>query len=518
MWLISYIFIFLSFAGTLLFLRFVGRVVRRFIPQSKTVGWNNLKISIVYIAPTVSLGILLLIFRNWFGVILISTTAVWLSLFWDAIHLFCALNFVRKLRRLRHTPDSFFYQVKLVPYNDWAKSNFKNISPFRYWLRGFSFPSSLQMFSFLLKGNNEVRIFYGDFDRFLRRNIRLIDSIEDAENKLPLTAGEVIATPHLEAINGEPKQNKFYFVNRVTNTALPDELWETSCRLCQTTPPIIAATWKLYHFQEDVRLRLVTLFNAADLMQRLIGAMILRMLEETGELDALLANSDFPRDKSKKPIYPPNTNADWNWVLSWTLKNSKSEELEIFRQILLEPNPNFAANLEKLAPFWQILQITPRHPTNEQNTLANFYILNQLRNKTIGHGSIGWKLQLRPAVYLSALHYFFLATMENISKLDLGVLAYRQSGEILETASTFRGLWATEIIKDDYQAAIENPFSGKFLPLSPYLRFYNGRLLIVDRFSKEHAIYIDYNPENITEPSFIKLEISSIKNLTNAFR
>jgi len=581
-WILPYIFSLLAFLGTLYFIRIVGKIVRQMFPKSQTIEWDNLKITIVRSMPSIALGILLLILRNQFGWIWISSGAIWVSLIWDGLHFISVLYYIGKLRRLRRNPDSFFYQVKVEPYDDWANTNLPNIFPVKFWMRGISLPTLLQPFSFMLtlfgSGKTPLGILHGDFRRFLRNDFRYIDVVDDIEGKLGFSEKELWSVPHLAVKNKEayrreilgflgilgdivkaaikdeakkqknkndkqtlndvlkaisPDENeskfskqasrsssKFFLTNRAVNSALPIELWETSCRLCQTTPSIIAATWKLYHFQEDVRLRLVTLFNAADLMQRLIGAMILRMLEETGELNSLVKHPDFPRDSKKnKPIFPPNTNGDWNRVLQWTLKNSKSEELKIFRQILIKPNPNFAANVEKLTPFWQILQIKPQIPEAEQNTLANFSILEHLRNKTVGHGSIGWKLQLRPAVYLSALHHFFLAAMQDISKLDLGVLAYRQVDGNLEVVSAVRGLWTTGIVKDDCRAAVENPVTGKLLGLSPYLRFHNGRLLIVDRFSKDHsqAAYIDYNAENIAEPSFVNLEIGSSENLSNTF-
>lgn len=565
---LRYIFGLASFFGTLYFVRFAGKPVQQFVPKDGTTEWDNLKISIVRSTPTLLFAIFLLILRNWFGWIFISATAVWISLIWDGFHLICTAYYVGKLRSLRRNPSAFFFRVKIEPYDDWPNTNLLKIFPVRFWTRGISIPTLLQPLSFLLtflgSGTRTLRILYGDFRRFLLNDFRYIDLIDDIERKLDFSEEELWSIPHLavkneaaykreifgflgllgdiakeaieehvgeqsdesdkkvlqdvlEAISSEENESRFskqasrssngiFLINRSINSALPAELWETSCRLCETTPSIIAATWKLYHFQEDIRLRLVTLFNAADLMQRLIGAIVMRILDEVGELDSLVADPDFPCDKLGKPVYPPNSNADWNRLLSWILKRSQSPDLELFRQLLLKPNPHFTKDLDRLAPFWQMLQVRPQHPTNDENTLANFYLLNQLRNKTIGHGSVGWKLQLRPAVYLSSLHHFFLATMEEISKIDFLIFAYRESEEDVELLSIFKGLFKTEVAEGtEGRIATENPANEKFLDLHPYLRFYNGRLLMVDKFFKAEAVYIDYNAENIAEPSFIRL-------------
>lgn len=500
MWLISNILMLIGFAGTLLFLRFTGNLLRRFVSPDKTADWSNLKFSIVFVIPTLVFGIFLLILKNRFGVILISSAAVWASLIWDALHLLCALNFVRKLSDLRRKPNLFFHQVKLAPHKHPAKSNIGEISPFRFWLRGFSLPSSLQIFSKVFSGSNCINVTQGDFNTTLRQDIRLIDSFEDVGNRLNLTI------PHLEKIEGISIPNKFFLVNRIINTALPDELWKTSCRLIQKTPTIIAATWKTYHFQEDVRLRFVTLFNSADLIQRLLGAIILQIVAASGELRILTERDDFPRNRNNQILSPPNTGGEWNRVLVWVLRNSKNAELDIFRRMLLETQPDFSESVEKLAPFWKILQTSPQIPPDEQHILACFSILAQLRNKTVGHGAIGWKFQLRPAIYLSSLHYFFLNTMRKISQLDAGVFAYRKTEEELKIIALIQGLKTPAEVPGDFGVGIKNPANGNNLNLFPFLRFYNGRLLIADSFSKDFVIYTDFNTKNIAEPSFIKLK------------
>ncbi len=538
-WLLPYIFSFFAFVVTLYFIRLAGKFIQQFIPKNHTVTWDNLKITLVRSTPTIFFAVLILILRNNFGWIWISAGAVWLSLIWDGIHLISVFHYVLKLRKFRRRPESFFYQVRVEPYDKWSDPNILNISPLKFWLRGHSLPTLLQPLSFIFTlfggGKPTLGILYGDFQKFLRNDYRYVDVFDDIEDKLGFDTEKLWEIPHLavkdidaykremfgflgilgniakDTIKEQAGQeedagkrqeledvlkavaenenesniskqssrssSKPFLLNRTVNTALPAELWETSCRLIEKTPTIIAATWKLYHFQEDIRLRLVTLFNAADMIQRFMGAIILQILRETGELEFLLEQTDFPRNKKDQLVFPPNTNGEWNRVMVWVLKNSKNEDLEIFRQILLKPHTDFTAMVENLAPFWKILQTTPQIPATEQNTLAYFSIISQLRNKTVGHGAIGWKLQLRPAIYLSALHFFFLNAMREVSKLDLGVIAYREVAEDVEIISFIQGLTITEKPEGEYQVAVKNPANGDGLDLYPYLRFYNGRLL-----------------------------------------
>lgn len=570
MWLLPYIFSMLAFLGTFFFIRIAGKIARQFYTKSSTVNWDNLKITVVRSAPTVVLGILLLMLRNRFGWIWISPGAVWASLTWDGLHLIFTLYYIGKLRSLRRNPASFFYQVKVEPYDDWADSNLPYIIPVKFWLRGSSVPVLFQPLSFILtffgSGKTPLGILYGDFRRFLRGDFRYVDVFDDIDGKLDLSEEELWSVPHLavkdanaykrqilgffggmlgdavkegfkrtakfsdeetgeqntddvlkslEPDDEEPKfslqafrsTSKSFLTNRAINTALPVELWEASRRLCKTTPSIVADTWKLYHFQDDVRLRLIMLFTVSDLMQRLLGAIVLRMLAEIGELGSLTGRPDFPFGKTKEQIVLIKNNPDWNKLLRWALKNSESEELEIFRRMLLKPNPDFAATVEKLAPIWQILQDKPPHYVTEQNALDAFSLLTHLRNKTVGHGSIGWKLQLRPAVYLSAFHHFFLAAIEDVSNLDLGIAAYLRTEDDLELVSLMDGLSTGEKAEGSGRVAVLNPVNGELLDLDPYLRFYEGRLLIAEKIFENDAIYVDYKAENIAEPSFIKLEI-----------
>ncbi|HEX8242427.1 MAG TPA: hypothetical protein VF541_02980, partial [Longimicrobium sp.] len=147
------------------------------------------------------------------------------------------------------------------------------------------------------------------------------------------------------------------------------------------------------------------------------------------------------------------------------------------------PRPDFEALAARLEPFWRVL---PRRPAPAaQNTLAALAQLGDLRNRTLGHGAVGWALALEPFPFLAAAHGHLLQTLRPLAGLDFGVYAWRGDELVardrgVELAGT-AGLECTLL---SYLAGDDLPVA-----LNPFAAFSDDRLYLLHRF------YADPSPD-----------------------
>lgn len=515
-WFLAHLWILLAFLSTFIYVRGVGAFLRRLILKMATKNWGRAEAVVCYTLSTILPAIFLLLLRKR-GLVWISGTALWASLLLDALCLLGMMSYLNKLRTLRKTPELFLSGVSLRCFEDWPSPRVIADA-----LRHLALKIPLLNRRF----GRTLVVTVGDFRRFLQNDLRLIDDVpeEDALPEIPQAA--LRSMPHL--FLPDPPQRKvedvepealdimdelvadmdydyfsggtLHIINRTLNSKLPDELWRTSRNLCLTMPNVIANTWKQFHAQESPRLRLVTLFTAADLIQRLLGSLVLSTLRDLGEVLA-------PERQNQK-VMPPEIINQWNRTLGWALETSTTPKLNRIREIMLAPRDDFDSLRESLKPFWKIVGRATIDYPGARNTLTGWRVLSVLRNKLIGHGGIGWQLNLRPTVYLSAVHYYFLAMMRDVAALDLGVLANWGDTDII-IAGKDQGLDIdpTGYFGDDCLALAALPDEQGFAVLNPFLRFHKGRLLILNKVYQasriEKADYVDYNVDDITEPSFI---------------
>lgn len=568
-WMLPYVLSVLAFVLTFIFIRTVGSIARRVVTKETAASWDSLGSSLAFCAPTVGCALLLLVLRNWAGLILVSQMTVEFSLICDAVYILFTLYRDRRIRQLRRAPGTLPQVVKLKPQIHWPRGDMDNFRLIRDLLQRVSLPSSLGIFSFMIRmGGSVFTVTRGDFERRLGGDLRYVDSVADEDDELGLDQDELAAVPHIlvldketlsdagsmiiEKLVGEQdavveddedgsnedgsdedgarpaapyKYNaaryfkemfgvsgKCHAVNRTLNAELSDELWETSRDLCRKSPHMIALTWKSFHFQEDLRLRLATLFNAAELVQKLVGSAVLCALRGTGELESLRARTDvLVHRTTKQPLPPPGTYAEWNRTLEWVLAAANSPEVEVFRRALRAPREDISELHEKLQPFREVLEHSLNVGAGPYDALKGLEVIGVLRNRTVGHGTVGWKLNMNPLVYLAPLHQFFLAVMRDIVKLDLGVYACT-FGEELEVLALDRGLKPMPPVGDDLLAVFSlegGSDNAAAVPLNPYFLFYSGRLLSLNRLTRNGGEYVDYVPANIAEPTFINLDVQA---------
>lgn len=560
MWILSYFYPLFAFVGTLVFLRVSGSLVRRFVPKERADRWPSLRANVAFCAPTIGMALLLLFLRNSLAWPFISSTAVWLSLSADALCLAFTALYVGKLRRLRAAPAAFA-SVKLEPLQDMAR--WPHARPFHLkllggWvLRSVLSRVGLKGFSLVRRASEDtLRIPPCDLKHSLDDDLRYVDVIADYADEFDLDFIQTSQIPHLlvaqsevfggvagmilkklagpqsdtakeeeEVARGEGEgysydvekflkemvgvTDKSYPINRALNCALDGGRWEASCNLCANTPQVVATTWKLFHFQDEARLRMVLLFNAADLIQRLIGSFTLSVLREQNELAGMLENLSPPvNSRSGKSVFPPGTTAEWNMTLEWALKNSENPALEHLRASLLTPREDFQDLHASLEPFWQILGYEPALGPGARHTLACWNTLGFLRNKTVGHGTVGLHLKLNALKYVAPLHRYFLAVMRDAAALDLTVYGLgSQPGS--DVVGYSRGLTTVfEVEECDLWMRLAAD-SDECINVSPYLRLYSGRVLLPNRARKGGFEYVDYNAKAIAEPSFITLPVEA---------
>ncbi len=545
--LLEEIFTFASLVMTFVYVRCAGAVLRSLLPGIRMADVPVLVRAVLYVSPTSFVAAVLYVLHVQRGLIWISLTAIYISWAQDLLYVIGAIYYYFVLRRLRRLPASSEFSIRLQDYADWPSSDVVR-KPLDYLLQRLPVVKRWRTASVLIRPV--------DFQRFLRSDLRLLDEAEPA--LLDFSYEDFCAVPHFpfpslsasherKTIAGaqgsnssdpnsallptlfpqlakvkhalqvgpqsleakrlqrfhkdrrkhESKSNvpQHYLMNRALNCDLTESLWNTSTLICRTLPSVVARTWKTFHFQESLRLRFVALFNAADLIQRLLGAIVLCRLRDSGNLiEEKLAGEDFQI---------PLSTRKWSETLEFALKSSDSKMQDLQR--LLEPRDDYEIWQSRLEPLVPLLGGPIVFSKHNRHTLAGLRVLAVLRNKIIGHGGVGTHLRMRPLFYLSAVHYFFLSLMAGIIECDVAIFAGTDSeGQRLIID---RGLGAKEhdANRDRAYARVQ----GKpFEPLYPYLRYHEGRLLFQSRVSKARnwTEYVDYNVARSLEPSLVRLE------------
>lgn len=556
MWLLlEELFVFALLVATFVYVRSAGAVLRSLIPRPLIAKSGLPLTALLYVAPSTLLGAALYIAHVRGGVIWISIAATYVSWAQDLLYLLGMGYYYLVLRRIRTHPVSFELLIRLQEYAVWPSSDVVR-RPSDYLLLRLPFASRWKKTTVLI---NSV-----DFDRFLNNDLRLIDEAElgriaisypefcavphfslpleseeppkgfefgkwkqagpspspsrarksGPELQLPFGLGQLLqrffedgpreelSERRLRRIQSaayrkppEAADTRYYLVNRALHAELSDELWHTSRRLCQTLPSVMARSWKSFHFQDSMRLRFVALFNTADLIQRLVGSILLCELRDAGLIaDGKLAGETFR---------VPASVLQWSRTLELALTSAEPGRTP-FHRILLTPGQSHEEWQRRLSPFGPVLGRAIRFSPSNGHTLGAWGVLGTLRNKIIGHGGMGSHLKLRPLLYLSSLHQFFLATMREIADLDLAILA--QTNENAPTFATDQGLGSALGLRDDHVAFARHPHPPGLVSLHPYFRYHEGRLLIINKLTREGVNYIDYNVANILEPSFVTLK------------
>jgi hypothetical protein len=560
MWLLwEQLFAFGLLVATFIYVRSSSAVLRSLLPRTFTAEMGLALTALFYVTPSTLIGLGLYLAHVKAGVIWISVTAVYLSWGQDMLYVAGMTYYYLVLRRIRNHPASFALLIRLQEYAVWPSSDVVR-KPFDYLLPRIPFARRWKKTTVLIKPI--------DFHRFLKNDLRLVDEAEP--DQLSLTYAEYCAVPHfllppeslrearppgfaqagekksdseqpgLEASEHEPglasllgvsdklasikclieegptetvterrlqrlrsiqeknrpetNATRYYLVNRSLHAELSEELWNTSRGLCQTLPSVIARTWKTFHFQESMRLRFVALFNTADLIQRLVGSIALCSLRDAG----LLADNKVGEEEFRVPA----STLQWTRALELALA-AHGNLLARLSTILLEPSEDYREWQTRLAPFGAVLGRTIEFSSNNRNRLAGWRVLGTLRNKIIGHGGIGTHLRLRPLLYVSSVHHFFLSMMRNIVDLNLGLVA--SADHDLKDFTLDQGLGVPRKLAGAH-FAFASLDDQSLVALHPYFRYHEGRLLIINRVTKERASYIDYNVANIFEPSFVTLK------------
>lgn len=514
MWLLlEKIFAFTLLVATFIYIRSFAAVLRSLYPKSVTNKIGLRLTALLFVLPSffVGLGLYVLYYR--FGVVWISTTGIWLSWGQDLFYLLGMIYYYSVLRRIELQPASFELLIRLQDHASFPSSDVVR-KPLDYLLFRLPIGKRWKKTTVLVKP--------ADFRRFLKNDLRLIDEV-DQPALLLAEHGNINSVPHFpvsiiqagnfgnwreteEEKKDEPPTKKsqiktenarYHIINRALHSQINEETWNTSRLICDTPPFIIARTWKTFHFQESVRLRLVALFNTSDLIQRLTGAIILSILRDKGI---------FPTTTSTgEPFRLPETSSHWIKTLQDILQNTSTPELECFRQALLQPRQDYLEWQQRLSPFSMVLGNPILFSPQKCDALAGWRDLGILRNKIIGHGGVGAHIQLRPIVYLSALHYFFLATMRDVVSLNLSIFIGTES-DGLQIISKDQGFSSSKPIAANCLAYYRQAENKNLTCLFPYIRYHEGRMLIMNKLTKNGINYIDYNSANVFEPSFITLD------------
>jgi hypothetical protein len=564
--ILSYFYPLFCFIGTLVYVRGSAALIRRQIDGEKANNWSSLKANIAFCAPSLSVAVLLLLLRNERGWIFISSTAIWISIVWDGFSLIATLLFTSRLRQLRRAPASFT-SVTLSPVQDIAKwphaRSFHLTVLVSWWMRATFLQIGLDNIPIVRRilqksvSSRYLRVAPGDFREFLGGDLRYIDVLSDYEDELGFDPDKLIEVPHLlvtrtsvlgraagkvlshlsghkfdldeEESDDDEEANewdfdlrtllrqltgatsKSYPLNRALNMKLSDELWEASQAICQNTPQVVATSWKLFHFQDETRLRLVTLFNTADLIQRLVGSFVLATLRNSGELEEMVQDGRGPgAEQSVTKMSVPRTPREWNRSLAWYLEHSVTPSLDPLRSMLLSPRADFDELQKKLDPFWDLLggRQFPEHRVS--HTLGAWDVFRVIRNQTIGHGMVGLHIKLDPLKYLVPLHEYFLEVMRDVVMLDLAVYSFDAQAE--DGIVGFSGGLRSACTVEECDVWLRtHGTDNNFTNVSPYLRFYRGTVLFPNRLMNSGAEfeYVNYRPKSIAEPSFIKLPVDA---------
>ncbi|HTG14779.1 MAG TPA: tetratricopeptide repeat protein [Blastocatellia bacterium] len=525
---------------TFFYIRVFGRLLRKRI-QLRSPRLGMPEVVILKAAFTVCPALALLYVRHELGWVWISKAGIWASVSLDVLLSLCLIPYFVAIRRLRHSPAAVRGTVTVDP-------GFHNaIFTFNLWMSLFIRTGTItiaqadakrflrgdkRFFDIVARENklseiwNQMKQTYSEGQPDLDSPGIALDAADLESRSMPqivindIDFGVLVQEGHLGTTDRAIKDRsprlferltrsktagatESHALNRLLNCGLSDELWEASCNLCKMTPGIVAGSWKRFHFQETLRLRLLVLFNTSDLLQRLIGAIVICKLRDSGEL------SEMENPDSLK--LPPLASGRWNRCLRWALEKSKSADLEVLRGLLLHPRDDFADLANWLKPFEALLGTG--HLLNDGNdTLRAWAALAEVRNKVIGHGGIGRQMQLDPQSYLVPLHHYFLAVVKRIAALDLQVLSALGYPNV-EIAGKDQGLYVTGKLPAHSEAVAFVPATRELVVLSPYFKFNKERLLVFNRYSQNDGSrqrdfeYIDFYASSISHPSFIRVPV-----------
>jgi hypothetical protein len=559
MWLLlGQIFSFVLLVGTFIYVRSCGAIVRSIVPRSLASETGLLLRTVFYVGPTAIAGAVLYLANTRGDVIWISLTGVYLSWGQDLLYTLAMLYYFFVLRRIRRRPASFESIIRLQDYAAWPSSEVVR-RPLDYLVPRLPFA----------KGWKKTTVLIGpaDFERYLLGDTRLVDEAELGTIAIPYL--DFCAVPHFplpslkfsghlesddtpgtnSTADSLPNENeevpiyyerpveyvrkfvaenflaehtpelarkrhewakkvgvqkreveaaavRFYLVNRALHAELSEELWTTSCRICRTLPGVIARSWKAFHFQESVRLRYLALFNTVDQLLRMLGALIFCRIRDGGLLvDGKLAGKEFR---------VPASILGWSKTIELALRIDCAG-LEEIRNVLLKPRAEFAEWEERFKPFSAVIGgpvgLLPAH----RHLLGGLTLLFVLRNKIIGHGGIGSRLNMRPLRYLSTVHHFFLSLMPEI--LDLNIELFAGTDPKGETSFPDQGTTGMLKLRGEHFPLLK--LGDITSVMHPYLYYRNGKLLILNRMTRDSVSFVDFEVNNSFEPSFLTLKIDS---------
>jgi hypothetical protein len=322
------------------------------------------------------------------------------------------------------------------------------------------------------------------------------------------SAQNLFSVPHLQFVFEQElgpmelrglflRSHQFHVMNRHLNLRLPIEAWAASVLLCCVPPRVIATSWRQFHFQESVRLRIVTLLNTADLVQRLVAIRMLTVLRDCGALE-----SAWPADE---PLLRRGSFGDWNRTIELGLQLPVGAPLEALRRLLLAPRDDWDELMKEIAPVMRQVWAGDFQPS-ARSTLAAWRLLGDLRNALVGHGNVGTAMTLSPRLHLGALHAYFLRIVRRLLDLELEVDAFRPpaqpAGDDVYVGADTGILGFGEIERADADCDATLNVDDRAISARPYLRFQSGRLLILNRILDGAAEYVDFLPDNIAEPSY----------------
>jgi hypothetical protein len=157
---------------------------------------------------------------------------------------------------------------------------------------------------------------------------------------------------------------------------------------------------------------------------------------------------------------------------------------------------DFDELVRRLEPFWKVV---PRAvPRQGRDTLSALQLLGELRNRTVGHGAVGWALALEPRPYLAAAHGFFLQLMQPFADVDFGIYAGRDG----ETVGRDRGL---ELFgqADAGCLVLSYATDGEVAAvLDPFACFVGGELYLLHRLRGKMAEYMHAGIPSDAAPPF----------------
>jgi hypothetical protein len=322
-----------------------------------------------------------------------------------------------------------------------------------------------------------------DARRWLFGDVRRVDGIDGEAAKEAfglLDDDEVRLVPHfrLPSKLKRDRTSAAPSLNRYLNSALDAELWDASRNLCRLQPRATGFTWKQFHEHDTVSGRLEALFHAGELVHRIALINVFARAQEVGTIQRL------PRDGFLGRGF-----GDWSRsirALKALCSPAEFDEMQLgpLGPALFGERSDFDHCLSRLEPFWKILP-RPAHSA-DRSTLSALEVLGEVRNRTVGHGAVGWALTVEPRLYLAALHSYFLQIVAPLSGLDFQMYAWADEEIVaVDGELQLHGEASANCICLSFAAGDDNA-----IQLDPYAFFSpDGSLLLLNRLTKEGAEY-----------------------------